>query len=136
MTFGEKLRALRLRAGVSIRAAAADAGMKTASNWQHYESPQFQGTTLPADYTVRIASVWPGKGSPAITLADVLDLSPELATFMSGRGSTFASTVKHVGDEVVVKIDIQTMSLEAFVKLTELFAETIAQSKEQSINKD
>ena len=126
MFFGEKLRALRTRAGVSIRAAAADAGMKSASNWQHYESPKFEGWSLPADYTVRLASAWQGKGDPVITMEDVLELTPELAEFVAGHGSSlFTGSVRHKCEDITLKIDIQTTTIETLALLTEAFSSAL-----------
>lgn len=135
MHFGDKLRALRTRAGVSIRAAAADAGMKSASNWQHYESHQFQGSSLPADYTVRLAAAWAGKGDPAISLADILNLTPELASFIAGKGSIYTGTLKHVDDEIIVKIEIQTGTLDAFSRITEALSETLSETHKKFLTK-
>ncbi len=110
----EKIRALRIRAGLSVRAAAAHAGMKSASNWQHYESPSFLGTSLPADYTLRLAKVWPGLGEPPIKLEDVLELNPELLEFAQGRGATYAANFNSRNEQLTIKIEVVAQDLKTF----------------------
>ena len=70
----QRLKALRLRSGDTIRKAMSYADMKSTSAWCHYESDDYDKNYIPADIVVSILPHWIGKGDPSITTDDLLDL--------------------------------------------------------------
>jgi hypothetical protein len=71
----ERLKALRLRAGVSMAEAAAALGRKTASGYQHYEDPRkFTKLYLPREMLEKLAPLFTGraaKGQVPVTAEEV-----------------------------------------------------------------
>lgn len=64
-----KLRALRLRAGFSLREVAEGLGMERASSYQHYEA-RYRKPYLPLDVAERLAPLFAARGvAEAETLA-------------------------------------------------------------------
>ncbi len=76
LTIPERLEALRSRAGLSIAQLARGMGYKTASGVQRYLDPElFVREYLPREIAERAADALTGKGSPAITHAEVMALA-------------------------------------------------------------
>lgn len=76
MPVTEKLRELRLRAGISKRKLAAMLGYRGPSSYLRYEDPAlYRKQTLPIDLVQRLAGVLTGLGQPAITRHEVLQLA-------------------------------------------------------------
>lgn len=72
----QELRALRLRAGLSMNALAKLLGYKGSSSIQRYEDPsQFVTKGLPAGLVVDLMGVLVGKGDPPITDEEVSSLA-------------------------------------------------------------
>jgi phage repressor protein C with HTH and peptisase S24 domain len=90
----ERLKALRMRADVSMAAAAAACGFKTASGYQHYEDPKkFAKRYLPSEICEKLAPLFAGraaKGEVPVTEDDVWALAG------------FASTPHDAGRPVVI----------------------------------
>ncbi len=74
-TLHERLQALKDRSGLSLRAIARAMGYSQASSIQRYFSAGYSGETLPANFVTRLLTVLPGKGNPAITREEILDLA-------------------------------------------------------------
>lgn len=73
---GEKLKALRLRAGLSMEEAAKALGFARASSYQYYESPTgYDRDRLPAHMIDKLRAAFVGKGSPPIFDADIDELA-------------------------------------------------------------
>ena len=76
MSVTEKLRALRLRSGLSMEQAAKRAGWRRASSWQRYEDDQlFTRPYLPREIGERVVRALVGLGSPPVTEHEVMELS-------------------------------------------------------------
>jgi hypothetical protein len=74
----ERLKALRMRAGVSMAEAAAACGYKTASGYQHYEDPKFTRPYLPREILEKLVPLFTGragKGEVPVTAAEVWALA-------------------------------------------------------------
>lgn len=72
----ERVRALRIRSGLSKRQVAIGAGWKGASSYQYYEDPDdFTKPVLPLDICLRLIPVLVGRGEPPITRAEVMELA-------------------------------------------------------------
>jgi hypothetical protein len=71
----ERLKALRMRAGVSMAEAAAALGRKTPSGYQHYEDPKkFIKQWLPREIVEKLAPLFAGraaKGEVTVTAREV-----------------------------------------------------------------
>src|SRR5688500_16531578 len=71
----ERLKALRVRAGISMAEAAAACGYKTPSGYQHYEDPKkFAKRYLPRDILEKLAPLFTGraaKGEVPVTPEEV-----------------------------------------------------------------
>jgi transcriptional regulator with XRE-family HTH domain len=76
-----RVRALRLRSGMTMAPLAQALGLKGASSYQRYESPNdYAGGYLKRDLVARLAAALVGKGSPPILEEDVWELAgPEFA---------------------------------------------------------
>lgn len=71
-----KVRALRIRSGLSMAKVAKALGFKTTSGYQHYEDPEkYTKSVLPLPIAQRLATVLAGKGHPPITTKEVLVLT-------------------------------------------------------------
>jgi phage repressor protein C with HTH and peptisase S24 domain len=74
----ERLKALRMRAGVSMAEGAAACGYKTASGYQHYEDPKkFTKRYLPRDVLEKLVPLFTGraaKGEEPVTANEVWEL--------------------------------------------------------------
>lgn len=67
------LKALRKRAGFSIRQATKAIGM-SGTSYQRFEDPKrFEEPSLKRDYALRLAEAYEGLGSPPITKVEVLE---------------------------------------------------------------
>ncbi len=73
-TRGAQLNQLRERAGLSLRALAAQSGYAAASSIQRYADPAFDGA-LGVDVATRFADAMVGRGDPPITRVEVLALT-------------------------------------------------------------
>ncbi|OYW84696.1 MAG: hypothetical protein B7Z20_10350, partial [Sphingobium sp. 32-64-5] len=74
-TVGEKLNALRIRAGLSIADVALRAGYKTPSGVQNFFSPDYNPDALSVKVAHKLAPVLAGCGMPTITEHDIYDLT-------------------------------------------------------------
>lgn len=78
------LKALRERAGLSMKQIALAMGYRGASSYQRYEAPDAYGDGLPLPMMRKIAAVLHGKGEPPISMADLAPLafgqSPEFTS--------------------------------------------------------
>lgn len=71
----ERLKALRNRAGVTMREAAGAIGKKTPSGYQHYEDPnKFFRPYLPHEIIKDLIPLFVGRGEPPITEEEMWDL--------------------------------------------------------------
>lgn len=71
----ERLKAMRNRAGVTMRDAAKALGYKTASGYQHYEDPKkFPHNNLPHEILEKLVPLFAGRGEPPIDEEEVWDL--------------------------------------------------------------
>jgi hypothetical protein len=71
----ERLKALRLRAGVTMAEAAQALGYKTASGYQHYEDPRkFTRPYVPRETVEKLVPLFVGKGEPPIQKEEVWSL--------------------------------------------------------------
>jgi len=104
------LRTLRDRAGQSIRQACDSAGLKTPSAWKHYEDDPSR-TSMPADLVIELLRSWEGKGDPAITTEDVLQLSPNLLYLFKETGHHFNTSVGVEKSNVKVEIKVEAREL-------------------------
>lgn len=76
MSVTEKLRALRLRSGLSMEQAARRAGWRRASSWQRYEDDElFTRPYLPREIGEKVARALVGLGSPPIPEQEVMELT-------------------------------------------------------------
>lgn len=76
MTVTEKLRALRVRSGLSKRQVAVAAGWKGGSSYQRYENADlYSKPYLPLDICLRLVPALVGRGVPRITREEVLELA-------------------------------------------------------------
>lgn len=72
----ERLRNLRIRAGLSMEAMAAAMGYKTASGYQRYEDAKlFTKKNIPLDKVEALLPILVGEGSPPITREEVMALA-------------------------------------------------------------
>jgi transcriptional regulator with XRE-family HTH domain len=74
LKFPARLKALRLRARLTMAEMARAAGLKGASSWQRYESVAFTKDYLPPEVAVRLAEFLSGRGDPPINADEVLTL--------------------------------------------------------------
>ena len=86
----ERLKALRLRAGLSMEEAAKDLGFARASSYQYYESATgYDRDRLPAHMIEKLRANFVGKGKPPIlqedidpladgTAADLTEVKPDM----------------------------------------------------------
>ena len=73
-TTGEKLMALRARAGMSLDEVASRAGYRGRSGVQRYFSPEFD-KRLDVDVAVRFSEVFSGRGDPPIGTSEIVALA-------------------------------------------------------------
>lgn len=72
----DRIRALRVRSGLTMADVAKRGGWATASSYQRYEDPaRFRKQWLPMDIADRLIKALVGQGSPQITTAEVLALA-------------------------------------------------------------
>jgi transcriptional regulator with XRE-family HTH domain len=94
MKAAERLRALRLRTGMTRQAFARHIGYRSASGYFRYEDPaQFDRDQLPPALVDRLASII-GIGVPPITPDDITELrgvAPESAANDGGVGEVRAA---------------------------------------------
>ncbi|MBO6510142.1 MAG: hypothetical protein JJ979_16965, partial [Roseibium sp.] len=70
-----RLKALRLRAELPMAAIAKAFGLKGRSGYQRYENPEtFTKDDLPLNLVRKLLPLMVGKGDPAITVEEVMDL--------------------------------------------------------------
>jgi SOS-response transcriptional repressor LexA len=74
LQFPIRLKALRVRAHLTMAEMARAAGLKGASSWQRYESAAFTKDYLPPEVAVRLAEFLSGRGEPPITADEILTL--------------------------------------------------------------
>lgn len=108
---GKQLKELRERAGYSIRAACDVTGLKTPSAWKHYED-DVNRKSMPADMVIDLLQAWVGVGDPAISTADVLQLSPNLMTLFEDTGRNFNSTVFVERENIKLTVNVEARRLE------------------------
>lgn len=70
----DQLRALRIRAGLSIRAIAKELQFKSQSSYQYYEDAEKFPDHLPWDFVNKLLDVLVGKGQPPIKKPEVIRL--------------------------------------------------------------
>lgn len=76
MTLTAKIKALRIRAGLTMAEAAKRGGWRQPSSYQRYENPEvFRRHYLPLDIAQKLVKAFAGLGSPQITAPEVLALS-------------------------------------------------------------
>ena len=108
---GDKLKALRLRAGKSIRDACTAVGMKTPSAWKHYEDDNTRDH-IPADMVVELLRAWEGEGDPAISTEEILGLSPNLMELFKVTGHHFNTSVNVERSNIKLDLRMQARSME------------------------
>jgi hypothetical protein len=86
-TMGEKLAALRARAGMTMDAVAEAGGWSRRSSVQRYFKPDYDPAFLPPDVTERFVMAFEGKGSPTITISELLTLG---GVPLLGAGQVFS----------------------------------------------
>ncbi len=74
----DKLQDLKERSGMPLRAIAREMGYKQASSIQRYFSQDYAADSLPDAFIRKLLQVLPGKGDPAITSEEVLELADNL----------------------------------------------------------
>ncbi|MSO64415.1 MAG: hypothetical protein EXQ85_01200 [Alphaproteobacteria bacterium] len=72
---GQRLRALRLRAGFSMNALSKAIGYRGVAGYQRYESPEFTKEFIPVGLVHRMLGGVVGRGSPPVTPTEVLALA-------------------------------------------------------------
>ncbi len=93
----ERLKRVRVRAGVSMAEAAKALGYKTASGYQHYEDPsKFAKKYLPREIIEALAPLFAGRGDPPVREDEVWALGgpprsdafqPEITRYLEPRGA-------------------------------------------------
>lgn len=71
----ERLRELRERSGMTGSAVARLAGYSHASGYTNYEQPKHGNRPIPYRLIKQLIPLWRGKGSPAITVDELLAIS-------------------------------------------------------------
>jgi phage repressor protein C with HTH and peptisase S24 domain len=80
----QRLRELRVRAGLSVRAVAEHLDYSHGSGYQRYENPDvFTKEVLPFDMVGKLIKLFVGKGLPPITAGEVWTLAGRAGTGMA-----------------------------------------------------
>jgi phage repressor protein C with HTH and peptisase S24 domain len=112
----ERLKALRVRAGVTMAEAAEALGYKTPSGYQHYEDPKkFFKPYLPAHVIEALLPLFTGRGEPPVQRAEVIALggpfhlddpfTPEIIPYPESRGILVPVYAAAMGGEGHLIID-------------------------------
>lgn len=90
MSLTDKIRALRLRTGLTMADAAKRGGWKQPSSYHRYEdSTRFRKKWLPMDVADRLIKAFVGLGSPQVSTEDILALTqPQGARSFRGVNKT------------------------------------------------
>ena len=120
------LRALRKRAGLSMRALARDLGYKGASSYQRYEDPDSQVPGALSPHLVdKLLHVLPGLGDPPITKEEVFRLG----------GHKHGNLYKYYGDPMQTPI-VKVLGIAAAGNWLEIDAFEDKWPKESPITRD
>lgn len=123
---GFHLKSLRVRADQSIREACRAIGVKTPSAWKHYED-DVDRTSMPADIVIDLLRAWEGKGDPAITTEEILQLSPSLMQLFKDTGHHFNTSVDIERSNIKVRLKLEARCIEdvrVFMKKWSKFMES------------
>lgn len=96
---GERLKALRLRAELSMEEAAKALGMARASSYQYYESEKgYDRDKLPQHLIAKIRKAFLGLGNPPVTADEIEHVAAGIAPALPPTASDFHGTdLKLVG---------------------------------------